>query len=220
MITIAPSIVTVQSAGRSLRSNPKRAEGSILCRMAKLDCVTLTHRNGAQAVYLINIICQLYDKVFSQPPFRWTDDESDHHRQSLTRLMTNPTFGLVTAEANGELMGFAYGVALGQDTLWWSSMAEPLPEALTAEWNGRTFAVIDLAVREDYRKRGIGRALLDTLLGNRQEERATLTVQPVATDTKEFYAYLGWEVLGTTRAPAGAVSPFFDVYLLPLRTNP
>lgn len=188
--------------------------------MSKSDRVTLTHRDPIQAGALLDAICQLYDTVFSQPPFRWTDDESEHHRQSLARLMKNPTFGLMTAETADELVGFAYGVALGPDTLWWSSMAEPLPNELTAEWNGRTFAVIDLAVREDYRKRGIGRALLDTLLDNRQEERATLTVQPVATDTKEFYAHLGWQRLGTTQAPTGAVSPFFDVYLLPLHINP
>ena len=178
------------------------------------------HRDGTQAAYLVDTICQLYDTVFSQPPFRWTDDESDHHRESLTRLITNSTFGLVAAEATGELVGFAYGVALGPDTLWWSGMTEPLPDDLTVEWNRRTFAVIDLAVREDYRKRGIGRALLDTLLGNRPEERATLTVQPIATDTKQFYAHLGWQRLGSTRAPVGAVSPFFDVYLLSLHTNP
>jgi ribosomal protein S18 acetylase RimI-like enzyme len=62
-------------------------------------------------------------------------------------------------------------------------MTEPLSEELTAEWNGRTFAVIDLAVREDHRKRGIGRALLNSLLTDRPEQRATLTVQPDAKDT-------------------------------------
>ena len=29
--------------------------------------------------------------------------------------------------------------------------ATPLPEELTAEWDGRSFAVIDLAVRQDFR---------------------------------------------------------------------
>lgn len=188
--------------------------------MSRSDSITLTYHNGTQAAYLLDPICRLYDAVFSQPPFRWTDDESDHHRQSLTELMASPTFGLVSAEAAGERVGFAYGVALAGGTLWWSRMTEPLPEEITAEWDGRTFAVIDLAVRQDFRKRGIGRALLDTLLHNRPEQRATLTVQPVATDTKAFYDHLGWQRLGTTEAPAGAVSPFFDVYLLPLHTKP
>jgi ribosomal protein S18 acetylase RimI-like enzyme len=188
--------------------------------MARPDSVTLTHYDGHQAADLLDAIYCLYDEVFSQPPFLWTDDESEHHRQSLTSLMTNPTFDLATGEDSGKLIGFAYGATLPPDTKWWSGMTEPLPNALTVEWNGRTFAVIDLAVREDYRKRGIGRALLDTLVGNRWEDRATLTVQPAATDTKEFYTHLGWQRLGTTQAPAGAVSPFFDVYLLPLDAKP
>jgi ribosomal protein S18 acetylase RimI-like enzyme len=188
--------------------------------MSEPEEVTLKHCTSSQAAASLNPICLLYDAVFSQPPFRWTDDESQHHRQSLTRLITNPTFGLVTAEASGELMGFAYGLALKPNTPWWSGMTEPLPDELTAEWNGRTFAVIDMAVRENYRKRGIGRALLNMLLTSRQEQRATLTVQPVATDTKAFYDHLGWQRVGTTQAPAGAVSPFFDVYLLPLHANP
>jgi ribosomal protein S18 acetylase RimI-like enzyme len=190
------------------------------CRMSVPDDVTLAHHDGTQAADLFDAVCCLYDAVFSQPPFRWTDDESEHHRQSLVGLITNPTFGLVTAEAAGELVGFAYGVALTGDTPWWSRMTEPLPDELTAEWTGRTFAVIDLGVRQDHRKRGIGRALLDALLANRPEQRATLTVQPVAADTKAFYDHLGWQRLGTTKAPAGAVSPFFDVYLLPFQTKP
>ncbi|MGH3479191.1 MAG: GNAT family N-acetyltransferase [Nocardioidaceae bacterium] len=188
--------------------------------MSVPDGVTLRQCDRSQAAVLLNPICLLYDTVFSQPPFRWTEDESQHHRQSLNRLITNPTFALVTAEASGELVGFAYGVALKPDTQWWSGTTEPLPDELTAEWNGRTFAIIDLAVRADHRKRGIGRALLDALLASRQERRATLTVQPVATDTKEFYAYLGWQWVGTTKAPAGAVAPFFDLYLLPLHAKP
>lgn len=188
--------------------------------MSAPDGVTLRHCNVRQAAALLDPICLLYDTVFSQPPFRWTDDESQHHRQSLIGVIANPTFAMVTAEAAGELVGYAYGLVLKPDTQWWSGMTEPLPDELTAEWNGRTFAIIDLAVRQDCRRRGIGRALLDALFASRREQRATLTVQPVATDTKEFYEHLGWQRVGTTKAPDGAPSPFFDVYLLQLRAKP
>jgi ribosomal protein S18 acetylase RimI-like enzyme len=187
--------------------------------MPRLNEVTLRHRDTKQAAALLAPICALYDTVFSQPPFRWTDDESEHHRQSLLRLIASPEFALVTAEAAGKLVGFAYGIALRPDTQWWSGMTEPLPDELTTEWKGRTFAIIDVAVGEDYRKQGIGRALMGALLASRPEQRATLTVQPVATDTKEFYEHLGWQRMGTTRAPAGAVSPYFDVYLFPLHAK-
>ncbi|MGH4008092.1 MAG: GNAT family N-acetyltransferase [Pseudonocardiaceae bacterium] len=178
--------------------------------------VTLRHCNVRQAAALLDPICRLHDTVFSQPPFHLTDDESQYHRQSLISTIANPTFAMVTADAGGELVGYADGVVLKPDTQWWSGTTAPLPDELTAEWNGRTFAIIDLAVREDYRKRGIGRALLDTLLADRQEQRAALTVQLVAIDTKEFCEHLGWQRVGTIKAPDRAVSPFFDMYLLQL----
>jgi len=182
--------------------------------------VTLTLGDGRRAAELLDPICALYDAVFSQPPFRWTADESAHHRQSLVELARNPTFGLATAEAGDELVGFAYGVRLAPSTGWWQGFEEPPPAELVAEHGGRTFALIDLAVRSDYRKRGLGRELLDTLLNSRSEERATLAVQPVAEDTKTFYAHLGWQLVGTAKAPPQAVSPLFDLYVLPLHLTP
>lgn len=195
-------------------------EGGYTRSMSRPDGVALRHRDTRQAAALLDPLCLLHDTVFSEPPFRWTDEESEHHRQSLISLIANPTFALITADAASGLIGFAYGVALRPDTQWWSGMKEPLPDELTDEWKGRTFAIIDVAVREEHRKRGIGRALIDALLASRSEERAALTVQPVATDTKEFYEHLGWQRVGTTKAPEGAASPFFDVYLLPLHATP
>lgn len=109
---------------------------------------------------------------------------------------------------------------LEPDTQWWSDTTELLPTDVVTEWEGRTFAVIDLAVRQKDRRRGIGRTLLEVLLNSRNEERATLTVQPVAVDTKEFYEHLGWQRIGTTKAMTGAVAPYFDLYLLPFHSKP
>lgn len=110
--------------------------------MPELTGVTLRHRDSNQAAALLDAIRLLCDTVFSQPPLRWPNDEAEHHRQSLAGLITNPTFGLVIAEAAGEVMGFAYGVTLRPDTQWWSGMAEPLPYELAATWNGRTFITV------------------------------------------------------------------------------
>src|SRR6266545_7128835 len=139
--------------------------------------VTLTLGDGQLAAELLVPICALYDAVFSVPPFHWTDEESAHHRQSLAELARNPTFGLVTAQAGDELVGFAYGVRLAPTTGWWQGFEEPLPAELVAEHEGRTFALIDLAVAEAYRGQGLGKRLLDLLLGSRDEERVTLCVQ-------------------------------------------
>ncbi len=158
-------------------------------------------------------ICELYDEVFSQPPFLWLDDESELHRERLIGLLQDPTFGLVIARAGDELIGFGYGFSLAPDTTRWQRLDRSLPEDVAAEWPGRTFVLFDYAVRRTHRGQGIGRLVHDQLLGSRSEERATLTVQPTALDTKRVYEHLGWRKLGQMEGGPGAAAPVFDVFL-------
>lgn len=181
---------------------------------------TVRIRNAGEAERLIDAICNLYDEVFSAPPFHWTDDESGHHRDMLTSLIAEPTFGIVTAEVYGQLIGFAYGYQLRPDTRWWNGFRTPLAAELAQERTGRTFALIDLAVRRTSRRAGVGRQLVSTLLDSRSEERATLSVQPPAVDAQAFYDRLGWRKVGRKDMPPGAVSPSFDVYVVELGSRP
>lgn len=182
--------------------------------------VTIGLASRERANALLDPICDLYDEVFSAPPFRWTDDESEHHRRMLDSLLVEPTFGLVTAEADGQLVGFAYGYTLPPDTRWWEGFQSPLSAELAKEREGRTFALIDLAVQRKWRSQGIGGRLVDALLSVRNEERATLCVQPTATDAQAFYDRLGWQKVGRKDMPADAVSPSFDVYVVELGSKP
>ncbi len=129
-------------------------------------------------------------------------------------------FGVATASAGDELVGFAYGHRLPPTTRWWQGFLEPVPAELATEYDGRTFAIIDVAVRPGWRRQGIGRRLLDTLLASRSEERATLAVQPWAEESHIFYKRLGWHYVGRLPGVAGESAPFFDIYWLPLRTPP
>jgi len=162
---------------------------------------------------LLDPICDLYDEAFSVPPFFWREDESRLHRERLDSLLNDPTYGIAVAFAGEELVGFAYGFMLPADTKRWSRLTEPLPPEITAEWPGRTFLLFDYAVRKTYRGRGIGRALHDTLLGSRAEERATLSVQPTAVDTKAIYEHWGWRSVGQSEGGPTAAAPVFDNYL-------
>jgi ribosomal protein S18 acetylase RimI-like enzyme len=182
--------------------------------------VTVGLATRERAHELLDPICDLYDEVFSAPPFRWTDDESEHHRRMLASLLVEPTFGLVTAEADGQLVSFAYGYTLPTNTRWWDGFQEPLPVELTQKREGWTFALIDLAVHREWRGQGIGRQLVDVLLSVRSEQRATLCVQPSATDAQAFYDRLGWQKVGRKDMPADAVSPSFDVYVVELGNKP
>ena len=60
--------------------------------------VSVNLRSASEAERLIDPICDLYDETFSASPFVWTDDESGHHRDMLRSLLTEPSFGIATAE--------------------------------------------------------------------------------------------------------------------------
>lgn len=179
--------------------------------------IAITLGTSALANTWFEPICGLYDAVFSVPPHNWQPNESAAHRARLRYFMGNPTFAITVAVTSGTLLGFCYGYCLPERTRWWRGYVEPLPEGLADEWEGRTFVVIDLAVAQAQRGQGYGRQLLETLLANRTEERATLAVQPQVAVNHTFYAHLGWKLVGRQRGMRGESSPFFDIYLLPLR---
>jgi len=176
--------------------------------------------DAATAEELFEPICELYDEVFSQPPFVWTDTGSEHHREGLLSLKDEPSFGISIATVGGQLIGFAYGFTLPSTTKRWQQFEAPLPRNFVTEERGQTFSLIDYAVKDEWRGHGIGRRLLDTLFASRPEERVTLTVQPTAAETQAIYKHWGWQYLGRKVALPGAVSPFWDVYVLPLHAKP
>lgn len=156
-------------------------------------------------------IFQLYYETFSKPPYQWPKGEETAFRQRLPRLAADPTFGIATAQADDQLIGFAYGYALRPNTTWWNGFVTPVAEELTTEWEGRTFALIDFAVAEDWRGQGIGRKLHDTLLSSRHEARATLAMEPAAGEARTVYEHWGWQVVGRLRGPATDFAPEFDI---------
>lgn len=163
-------------------------------------------------------IFRLYYNTFSKPPYEWPDHGEKEFRRRLSRLACDATLGIVTAQAENELIGFAYGHTLRANTRWWDGFITPVPEDVTTEHEGRTFALIDFAVAEEWRGHGIGRRLHDMLLSDRSEARATLAVEPVAHEARVIYERWDWRVVGRLRGPATDFSPEFDIMVrdLPL----
>ncbi|SUA48670.1 Acetyltransferase (GNAT) family [Nocardia africana] len=187
--------------------------------MSDEQTVTVTVVSADDVLTHMDAISHLYQAAFSAPPFVWPEGEKERQRAMLQRLAGRPTFGAALAFAGTELIGFVYGDTLTVGTNWWEGFTTPVGPEVMRERLGRTFAVIDLAVREDWRRRGVGRRLMDTLLDGRPEERATLAVQPQSTGSHAFYAAVGgWEVVGRQHVPdMGFTADEFDIYVKDLR---
>jgi GNAT superfamily N-acetyltransferase len=108
------------------------------------------------------------------------------------RLQRQPGFVLAEARHGGYLVGYAFGAPLRQATSWWRDLTAPLPEDVTAEPQGRTFALAELTVRAAWRRQGIGRDLHDLVLAGRTEDRATAVIPVAATPAQGAYQRWGW----------------------------
>ena len=112
-----------------------------------------------------------------------------------------PGFAAAAAMHGGYLVGYACGMPLRPSTDWWRGLTTPLPEPVTAERPGRTFAVTGLVVRAAWRRQGTGRELHDLLLDGRTEERATVTVPPDARPAQQAFRSWNWRKAARTLGP-------------------
>jgi GNAT superfamily N-acetyltransferase len=126
-----------------------------------------------------------------------------------------PGFVLAEARHGGYLVGYASGMPLRPSTSWWRGLTTPLPDEVTAEHAGRTFAVTELLVRASWRRQWIGRELHELLLDGRTEERATLTVPPGAGAAQAALRSWGWRKIARIRGDEPG-RPVLDVMVIDL----
>jgi GNAT superfamily N-acetyltransferase len=179
--------------------------------------ITFELLDGGQAAEHGAELRALHAEVYAAPPYRRDEDEGEFARR-LRVQRRQPGFVLAEARHGGYLVGYAAGMPLRPSTSWWRDLTTPLPDEVTAEHPGRTFALADLLVRSAWRRQGIGAGLHDLILSGRREERATLVVLPAATAAQNAFQSWGWRKVGRTRdpRPGSAVS---DVLVTELPVN-
>lgn len=166
--------------------------------------------DGEEAAGHLDELTDLYREVYAEPPYEWGSEHAELFRQRFVKQSQQPGFALVEARTPGTLVGICFGVTLQPGTPWWQNLLTPVPEDVTREWEGRTFAVVELLVRAPWRRQHIAATLHDLLLAGRPEERATLTVLPEAAAAQAAYRTWGWLKIAQKRNPLPG-SPVFDV---------
>jgi GNAT superfamily N-acetyltransferase len=179
--------------------------------------ITFQVRDGAEAGPHADELQALHAEVYAAPPYG-RDEDTAGLADRFRVQRRQPGYVLAEARHGGYLVGYAAGFPLRPSTSWWRHLTSPVPEEVTAEHPGRTFALAAMVVRPSWRRQGIGAALHELVLRNRPEERATLTVLPAATPAQTAFRNWGWRKVARTRGQDPG-SPVADVLVLPLPVN-
>jgi GNAT superfamily N-acetyltransferase len=169
---------------------------------------------GEEAAGHVGEVQAMHAEVYADAPYEG-DDAAVMFGGRFSVLFRQPGFTLAEARHGGYLVGYASGMPLRASTSWWRNLTTALPEDVIAEHPGRTFALIDLAVRAPWRRQGIARDLHDLILVGRPEERATAAVLPEARPAQRAFSSWGWRKVARTR-DAEPGSPVRDVLLAAL----
>lgn len=173
---------------------------------------------GEQAADQVGELEAVYREVYGEPPYEWGEEHARLFRERFAVQCRQEGFRLVTARDGGRLVAFGFGVTLRPTTPWWRDLVTPLPEEVTTERPGRTWALVELLVRVPWRRRHVAETIHDMLLAGRPEERATLTVLPAAAPAVAAYRKWGWRKVGEKRNPLPG-APVFAVMLRDLTSS-
>lgn len=177
--------------------------------------ITFELLSGPQAAERAGELAALAAEVYADPPYQRGSAEAARFEGRFRVQRRQPGFALALAWSGEYLVGYALGMPLRPSTSWWRHLTTAVPDDVTTEHPGRTFALAELLVRAAWRRQGIGRDLHDLILSGRAEERATLTVLPAAAPAQGAFASWGWRKVARTRDPEPG-APVLDVLVRPL----
>jgi GNAT superfamily N-acetyltransferase len=168
----------------------------------------IRHVTPSNVAPLAGRFVELYGEAYTDPPYSETAEQVTAYRDRLANEIQLPGFDAVVADADDEIVGFAYGYTFDRNR-WWQG-ADPEPADLRGQ---PKFAVMEWVVAKVERGRGTGRALLGALLANRTEPVATLCANPQA-PARRIYESLGWREVAHVQPPG---MPMMDVLITELR---
>jgi GNAT superfamily N-acetyltransferase len=158
----------------------------------------------------------LYAEIYAEDPYGEGPADVDDFAETWPSRASQPGFRAVIAYTDtGTPIGFTFGHQLSPTTQWWNGLQHKPDPQPTTEWPGRTFAIIEMAVKATHRRAGIGEHLHTALLTDRTEQRATLLCRPEAKPAYAAYTNWGYQ-------PIGNLQPFphAPTYIAMLRPLP
>jgi GNAT superfamily N-acetyltransferase len=109
-----------------------------------------------------------------------------------THLERDGLAAVGAVDADGTLVGIAYGYRGAPGQWWHDQVRAALDEDAARRWLDGSFEVCEFHVRPAAQGTGLGRALLARLLARTDARTAVLTTPDLDTRARRFYATAGW----------------------------
>ena len=134
----------------------------------------------------------------------------DWARDWLPRHSERDAFRFLVAIADdGTVAGFAYGYTGGAGQWWTDRVAAAMDEESRRGWlEPPHFEVVELHVRPEDQRSGVGSRLLDALLAGLPHRQALLSTQVDNDKARPFYEKHGWEVVVDRLSFGPGYAPF------------
>jgi len=149
---------------------------------------------------------RVYGEAFALPPYSDPDRGMEVRARMRDVHRIRAGFQAYAAvERDGSVVGMIYGYrgARGQ---WWHDMVrDALPAASARQWLDSSYELVEVAVSPACQGQGIGTALIEALLRDREEATCVLSTR-ADSQAHHLYARLGFEVITEMPfSPGGAL---------------
>jgi ribosomal protein S18 acetylase RimI-like enzyme len=168
------------------------------------------HNLPAVKDFLLDVYAEVYADQLDDPFF-----SLPRYWERLQGYAARDGFSIVIGRVGESVTGYALGYTLPAASQWWRGLRAEVDPDLLREDGHRTFAVTEIMVLADHRRRGYAGQLHDALVSDRDEQRATLLVLPDNAPAKAAYESWGWFKLGELQPFDDA--PVYDAMMLDLK---
>lgn len=119
-------------------------------------------------------------------------------REVIAMHLRYPGFvATVAVDDDDELVGFGYGYAGAGGQWWHDTVAHALGREATRRWLRDSFELAELHVLPEHQGQGLGRRLLDDIIGRTDRTRVVLSTPDVDSPARRLYRSTGFEDLLT-----------------------
>ena len=105
---------------------------------------------------LLDALATTYADAYGTVPDEDSTVKTEALRNRAARALEAPNYSLVTAQAEGQLIGFVFGYSLRAGTNWWQDLTPTPPAGFTNETGGRTVVLAEIEVRHAWQGQGVG----------------------------------------------------------------